>query len=159
MALKPAGPFLRGRLTPCQTPRMHEFALAESVVRAVIQTAEAEGLTAVTRVAVQVGELQSIKQDVFEFALEQVRTDDPRLANTVMEVEIVPARLRCRDCEHVFTLAETGERDATAKEAIHFVPELAHAFMRCPSCASPDFEVVDGRGVGITTIEGDKPDA
>ena len=138
---------------------MHEFALAEAVVRAVLQTAESEGMTAVTRVAVQVGELQSIKQDVFEFALEQVRTEDPRLAEAALEVEIVPARFACRDCEHVFTLAETGEREADAKEAIHFVPELAHAFMRCPSCGSPDFEVAEGRGVGIAAIEGEKPDA
>ena len=138
---------------------MHEFALAEAVIRATLQTAELEGMTAVTRIAVQVGELQSIKKDVFEFALQQVRTEDPRLADAAMEVEIVPARFACRDCEHVFTLAETGEREASAKEAIHFVPELAHAFMRCPSCGSPDFEVVDGRGVGIKEIEGDRPDA
>jgi len=138
---------------------MHEFALAEAVVRAALQTAESEGMTTVTRVAVQVGELQSIKKDVFEFALQQTRTEDPRLAEAVMEVEIVPASFRCRDCENTFTLAETAERDATAKEAIHFVPELAHAFMRCPSCGSPDFEVADGRGVGITEIEGETPDA
>ena len=138
---------------------MHEFALAEAIVRAALQTAESEGMTVVTRVAVQVGELQSIKKDVFEFALAQVGTEDPRLANAAMEVEIVPARFACRDCEHVFALSETGEREADAKEAIHFVPELAHAFMRCPSCGSPDFEVADGRGVGIKEIEGEMPDA
>ena len=138
---------------------MHEFALAEAVVRAVLQTAESEGMTAVTRVAVQVGELQSIKRDVFEFALEQVRSEDPRLADAALEVEIVAARFTCRDCEHVFTLSETAERDPDAEEAIHFVPELAHAFMRCPSCGSPDFEVADGRGVGIASIEGEMPDA
>ena len=138
---------------------MHEFALAEAVVRAVLQTAESEGMTAVTRVAVQVGELQSIKRDVFEFALEQVGSDDPRLADAAMQVEIVPARFACRDCEHVFTLAETAERDPDANEAIHFVPELAHAFMRCPGCGSPDFEVTGGRGVGIASIEGETPDA
>ncbi len=138
---------------------MHEFALAESVVRATLQTAESEGMTAVTRVVVQVGELQQIKKDVFEFALKQVHSDDPRLADTVLVVEIVPARFSCRVCEHGFTLAETGEHDADAKEAIHFVPELAHAFMRCPACGSPDFEVAEGRGVGIASIEGERPDA
>jgi hydrogenase nickel incorporation protein HypA/HybF len=138
---------------------MHEFALAEAVVRAVLQTAESEGMTAVTRVAVRVGELQSIQRDTFEFALQQVRGEDPRMAGAAMEVEIVPARFACRDCEHVFTLAETGERDADAREAIHFVPELAHAFMRCPACGSPDFDVADGRGVDIAAIEGEMPDA
>ena len=138
---------------------MHEFALAEAVIRAALQTAESEGMTAVTRVAVRVGELQSIQKDTFVFALQQTRTDDPRLADTTMEVEIVPASFSCRDCGHAFTLADTAERDANAKEAIHFVPELAHAFMRCPACESPDFEVVDGRGVAISEIEGETPDA
>ena len=138
---------------------MHEFALAEAVVRTALQTADAEGMTAVRRVAVQVGELQSIKKDVFEFALKQTGSDDPRLAETAMEVEIIPASFECRACGHRFTLAETAERDATAKEAIHFVPELAHAFMKCPACESPDFEVADGRGVAIAEIEGDIPDA
>ena len=131
---------------------MHEFALAEAVVRAAIQTADAEGMTAVRRVAVQVGELQSIKKDVFEFALQQTGSDDPRLAETAMEVEIIPAQFECRSCGNRFTLAETAERDATAKEAIHFVPELAHAFLRCPQCRSPDFEVTAGRGVAIASI-------
>jgi hydrogenase nickel incorporation protein HypA/HybF len=106
-----------------------------------------------------VGELQSIQRDTFVFALQQTRTADPRLADAAMEVEIVPATFRCRACEREFTLADTAERDAEAKEAIHFVPELAHAFMRCPSCASPDFDVARGRGVSIAAIEGEAPDA
>ena len=42
-------------------------------------------------------------------------------------------------------------------EAIHFIPELAHAFLECPSCQSPDFELLQGRGVSIGAIEGDTP--
>jgi len=138
---------------------MHEFALAEAVVRATLTTAESEHLAAVTHVAIRVGELQQIRKDVFELALEAVRSDDPRLAGVRMEVEIVPARFACRACGHAFSLAETAERDEDAQEAIHFVPELAHAFMRCPACHSPDFEVAAGRGVDIARIEGERPDA
>ena len=56
-------------------------------------------------------------------------------------------------------MAETELRDDDAAEAIHFVPELAHAFMRCPDCGSPDFEVAAGRGVAISGIEGERDDA
>lgn len=152
-----AGPLLPGRAPCVRLPPMHEFALAEAVVLAVIKTADVEELTAVTSVTVRVGELQQIKKDVFEFALREVHSDDPRLADTRMAVETVPARFCCRVCKHAFTMGEVGERDADAAEAIHFVPELVHAFMRCPSCGSPDFEVIEGRGVDIAQIEGERP--
>ena len=41
---------------------------------------------------------------------------------------------------------------------IHFVPELAHAYLRCPDCSSADFEVLGGRGVSIDAIEGERDD-
>jgi hydrogenase nickel incorporation protein HypA/HybF len=48
-------------------------------------------------------------------------------------------------------LPEPG--DAAEAEAVHFIPELAHAFLQCPSCGSPDFEMLAGRGVSIGSIE------
>ncbi len=46
---------------------------------------------------------------------------------------------------------ELGENE---QEAIHFVPEAAHAFIRCPACGSPDFEISKGRGVWVERITG-----
>ena len=43
---------------------------------------------------------------------------------------------------------------ANEREAIHFVPESAHAFLRCPACKSPDFEISKGRGVWVERITG-----
>ena len=36
------------------------------------------------------------------------------------------------------------------------VPELAHIFVKCPRCKSPDFEVVKGRSIWIESVEGMK---
>jgi len=41
-------------------------------------------------------------------------------------------------------------------EAIHFIPEVAFVHARCPKCGSPDFEIMTGRGVSITSIKGEK---
>jgi hydrogenase nickel incorporation protein HypA/HybF len=46
--------------------------------------------------------------------------------------------------------------DKEVSEAIHFVPEMAHVYIKCPSCGSPDFEVVEGRGVWLQSIKGVK---
>lgn len=139
---------------------MHEYALADAILRAALESASREGMTRVTRIAVHVGELQQIKTSTFEHAMKDVRpVDDPRLESLEVEVTVEPARFRCRACEHAFTIAEAaGERGADESEAIHFVPELAHAFMACPACGSPDFEFVSGRDIEITAIEGERDD-
>ena len=83
---------------------------------------------------------------------------EPRLAAAKITLEIERARFRCRVCDRCFGLPETGEQSDDEAEAIHFIPELAHAFLRCPGCASPDFEVVEGRGVVIYSMEGERDD-
>ena len=135
---------------------MHELALAEAVIAAALEVADREAMSGIERIAVRIGELQRIQREVFEFALREVLpASEPRLASTRITLETEAARFLCRPCGRSFSLADTGgpegEREA---EAIHFVPELAHGFLCCPGCQSPDFEVVEGRGVSIAAIEG-----
>ena len=95
-------------------------------------------------------------RDRFEFALREViPASEARLRDVELLLETEPAGFRCRPCGHSFALAETRETAADEAEAIHFIPELAHAFLRCPGCGSPDFEVVAGRGVVLQTLEGE----
>jgi len=136
---------------------LHELALAEAVVHAALDAAAQNGILRLTRIVVQIGELQSIEREVFEFALREViPASEPRLATTRIELELEPARFRCRPCGRQFALADTeGPADEDESEAIHFIPELAHAFVHCPDCDSPDFEVTAGRGVTLATLEGE----
>ena len=36
-----------------------------------------------------------------------------------------------------------------------FLPEMAHTYLKCPKCKSPDFDIIAGRGVYIKNIIGD----
>jgi hydrogenase nickel incorporation protein HypA/HybF len=132
---------------------MHEWALAEAVITAASEIAEREGLKQVTQVTVRIGELQQVEKDVLQFALSQLKT--PRFKRAIFEVENEKARLRCRACGHKWVFQGKGLDQATL-EAIHFVPEIAHAYVKCPKCASPDFEVQRGRGVWLQTVRGVK---
>ena len=136
---------------------MHELALAEAVIRAALDTAARNDIARLTRIVVGIGELQSIEREVFEFALREViPASEPRIAATRIDVELEPASFRCRPCGREFALADCeGSRDDEAWEAIHFIPEVAHAFVRCPQCESPDFEVTAGRGVVLRELEGE----
>jgi len=136
---------------------MHELALAEAVVATAIEVAVKEGITEITNLEVRVGELQNIKKDVFEFALKEIIPSvESRISGDAISVVIEPAGFRCRPCGRAFSISDVDMPEAEAAlEAIHFIPELAHSFLQCPTCGSPDFEVVQGRGVTIGTIEGE----
>jgi hydrogenase nickel incorporation protein HypA/HybF len=137
---------------------VHELALADAVITAALDVARKNDMERIDRIDVAVGELQRIKRDVFEFALKQVLpANEPLLTDVHIGLEIEPARFRCRPCGHEFGVQDPAPLDEKQAEAIHFVPELSHSFLRCPSCRSPDFEVLGGRGVSIRRIEGQTP--
>lgn len=130
---------------------MHEWALAEGVVSTTARIAEEQGLEKVTEVTVSIGELQQIEHDVFRFALEQLRP--PIMKDAEFVFESIGAKLRCRVCGEEWGFSP-DDMDEEVSEAIHFIPEVAHAYLSCPSCGSPDFEVLEGRGVILSSIKG-----
>jgi hydrogenase nickel incorporation protein HypA/HybF len=132
---------------------MHEWALAEGVITTARRVAEEEDLDEITEVTVAIGELQQIEVDIVEFALDQLRT--PRMENTVFNLVKSPAKFNCRKCSRQWTFS-TEDMDEEVSEAIHFVPEMAHVYIKCPGCGSPDFEVLQGRGVWLESIKGVK---
>ncbi len=132
---------------------MHEWALAEAVVSAVSKVAEEEELKTVSAINLKVGELQQIDLGIFKFALSQLFSG--KLKDARVNVTKTRARLKCRKCGHKWPFSKNG-LDESAKEAIHFVPEIAHAYVRCLLCGSPDFEVERGRGVWIQSVKGEK---
>lgn len=132
---------------------MHEWALAEAVIESVTKLARNEGFLTVEEVTIRIGELQNVDIEIFEFALRQLQL--PMFEFTVFRVEVQSTELGCRVCNrqwnpHSSTLAED------IAESVHFVPEVAHAYMKCPQCGSPDFEVLTGRGVWLQSIRGEK---
>ncbi|NWF86691.1 hydrogenase nickel incorporation protein HypA [Candidatus Bathyarchaeota archaeon] len=130
---------------------MHEWALAEAVITAASEIAEKEGLKEVTVLKIKVGELQQIELDILEFALSQLKPD--KFKNTKINIKIDKAELRCRVCGHQWIFSKE-ELDKNSAEAIHFIPEIAHTYIKCPKCGSPDFEVLRGRGVWLESIKG-----
>jgi hydrogenase nickel incorporation protein HypA/HybF len=132
---------------------MHEWALAEAVIAAASQTAQKEGLKKVTEVRIRIGEMQQIERNIFCFALSQLRPAE--FAETRFEVQKEKAELKCRACGHEWPFGR-NRLDRASAEALHFLPEVAHAYVKCPKCDSPDFEIIKGRGVWLETLKGVK---
>ena len=132
---------------------MHEWALAEAVVSTTLKIAEEKGLKEIIELKIKIGELQQIDQEILEFALSQLRP--PMLKNAKFNLETVKAELKCRVCNHKCKF-NTKNLNEDVSEFIHIVPEIAHTYLKCPKCGSPDFEILTGRGVWLDSIKGVK---
>ena len=130
---------------------MHEWALAEAVISSAAQIAEKEGLKKVVEVSVKIGELQQVERDILRFALEELKSE--RFKDTKFRISTAKTKLSCKVCGHSWYFDRHKLEEATA-EAIHFVPEVAHTYIKCPNCGSPDFETVEGRGVYLEGVKG-----
>lgn len=139
---------------------MHEWALADAVIKSAKNVAKKENLKEITEVVIKIGEIQSIDEELFESALNEVMKkdrDNALFQNTKFICSIEKAKLKCNVCGHEWLFEENkkGLND-TETESMHFIPETAHVFMRCPECNSPDFEVSAGRGIWLDSIEGER---
>lgn len=132
---------------------MHEWALAEGVISTALRVAEEKNAEGIVKVKVRIGELQQIDKDIFETALEEL-VKNTIAAKTRIEIETEKSVLKCRVCGYEWTFdhskKELGEEEF---EAIHFLPDIASVYIRCPKCSSPDFKIEGGRGVWIDSIE------
>ena len=132
---------------------MHEWALAEAILASAKQVAEQEKLIAVSEVTIRVGELQQVEPPILRFALKQLGKDI--FKGVKYHILRAKSTLRCRVCGNTWQY-NSKKLDKSSQEAIHFVPEVAHTYIKCPKCNSPDFEITGGRGVWLEDIKGVK---
>ncbi|MFB3890314.1 MAG: hydrogenase nickel incorporation protein HypA [Candidatus Bathyarchaeia archaeon] len=130
---------------------MHEWALAEAVIATAKQIAEKEKLTQVTEVTVRIGQLQQVERPIFRFALQQLKP--PILQNARFHLRTAKTTLKCRKCGTAWLFSK-AKLDKETAEAIHFIPEVAHTYIKCPNCGSPDFEIIQGRGIWLENLKG-----
>ncbi len=148
---------------------MHEWSLAQGLVASLHSFAEREGLRRITLVEVSVGELMELDVPVFRDAFETLTRGGPADSAELRIVE-EPARFRCRRCGAEWTFAEVEEQihrgvpeDLMVREPggelespLHIFPDLVPAFVRCPRCGGRDFEVLAGRDMRVSRLEGER---
>lgn len=130
---------------------MHEWALAEAVITAAQQVAEKEKLREVREVTIRIGDMQQVEENILRFALSQLKP--ARFKNAEFHISKAKTTLKCRVCGNAWLFSKT-KLGADTTEAIHFVPEVAHSYIKCPKCGSPDFEIAKGRGIWLENIKG-----
>mgnify|MGYP000073556311 FL=1 len=146
---------------------MHEWGIAESIVRAVLEYAEGEGIKRVWEVVISVGELSQLDLEVLRYAAETLSKGTP-LEGAVFKFDEEEARFKCNRCgwewgfEDIKSSIEekVGVRVRDLEGGndlpIHYMPELIYTYASCPKCGSSDFEVVSGMGVKIVRLRVDE---
>jgi hydrogenase nickel incorporation protein HypA/HybF len=108
---------------------VHELSLADAIVEVAREHARGRR---VTTVEVKIGQLRQVVPDALEFAFDLV-AEGTNVEGAALQVEHVPARLACADCE-----AET----------------VVAAFpLVCGRCGSLDVSVVGGDELRVESLE------
>lgn len=132
---------------------MHEWALAESIIAAVIDIAQRENAKEVLEIELVIGELQTIDMEIFKFALDEIKKGTIAEKAEIKFVEQKP-KFKCNVCGNEWKLENLSQILSEEEiESIHFIPELSHVFIKCPKCGSNDFEIIEGRGIILKGIK------
>ena len=113
---------------------MHELSIATGILDVVVKTAEEHGLSSVTLVKTQIGELRMVFPDALSFAFEAC-SRNTLAENAVLEIEEVKSRAKCSGCGSEFHIDQ-------------------YQFF-CPECESHSITVVAGDELLVASIEGD----
>jgi hydrogenase nickel incorporation protein HypA/HybF len=111
---------------------MHEVGIMQSALDIALEWAQRQGAARIHRLGLRVGALSGVVPDALEFAFEVLKQDTPA-ATARLEVETIPLRAYCPDCEREFT---------------------AEAFwVVCPDCDRMDTEIRQGRELEVAYVE------
>ena len=112
---------------------MHEMAVADSILQIIEgKLAGVNPDAQVTKINLKIGKLTCVEPEALRLCF-QVVSKETRLEETVLYIDSVPVRARCKDCEKEFGLEELD--------------------FACPFCASLRIEIQTGRELFIDSFE------
>lgn len=112
---------------------MHEFGIATSALRLVLDHARAHDAVRVTRVRLRIGALSGVDADALRFAFSAL-VPGTVAQEAALEIEDVPAFARCAGCGLEFAAGDD------------FV-------CACPTCGALSADIRRGRELDLASIE------
>lgn len=113
---------------------MHELSIAESLIGIITEEAKNHNMVRIKKIKLQVGELATVVPESLTFCFELVSRDTVA-EGAVLEIETIEVVARCDSCDFSF--------------------QVQDQMFLCPKCDGPVFELVSGRELSVTSIEGE----
>ena len=123
---------------------MHELSMAQGIINAVLETAEANDVTEVNEVTIEVGRLAMINPEQLEFIL-GVLIENTIIEDAKINFEEIPAEITCLDCSF--------HGDAVLDDSDHYAP-----LVKCPKCDSMSVDILNGKDIVVKNIVIEKPE-
>lgn len=111
---------------------MHEFGIAESLLKTALETAAQHGASKVEQVSLRIGALAGVVDEALTFAFEALADGTPAQGARLL-IEAVPVACYCPTCAREFE-----------------APRFSY---RCPHCQALSREVRRGRELQLVSIE------
>ncbi|MHA2615503.1 MAG: hydrogenase maturation nickel metallochaperone HypA/HybF [bacterium JZ-2024 1] len=112
---------------------MHELTIVREMVEKLVESAKAKGVTEIRKVKIQMSPFSGFDADDVEFSFEIVKKENPLTQNALLELEILPGKVKCQNCGHEFEVDE--------------LPSI------CPECDSIDLNPLFPTGIFVHSIE------
>jgi hydrogenase nickel incorporation protein HypA/HybF len=123
---------------------MHELSMAQGILNAVLETAEANDAIKVTDMVIEIGKLAMLNPEQLKFML-GVLCKDTIAENAEIVIEDIDVEIKCYNCDF--------EGIADVDDSDHYAPMIL-----CPKCESHRVEVLNGRDVTVKNISIERED-
>lgn len=110
---------------------MHELGIVYQVIKTVEEVMAEQGLKELDSITLEIGEMRDIVPKFIEEAWQAVRQTTP-YPDAELEIDIIPARARCKNCGAVRNVKQID--------------------FECPLCKSDKLEIFSGREFNIKQI-------
>ena len=114
---------------------MHEFSIADNIVKSVIselESLESTPDTTLQKVHIGVGEMRQVVPDTLKFAYNQL-TEGTAAENSELIIHDNPLRALCSDCK--------------------WEGRLEEKIFICPACNSRNLEIISGKELQLESME------
>lgn len=111
---------------------MHELSIALGIVKIAEEERKKAKARFVTAIELEIGTMAGIEMDSLDFAW-PVAVKDTVLEHAKREIDVVPAKARCLECETEYS--------------------LEHIFDVCPNCQSYFKDIFQGKELRVKALE------
>ena len=113
---------------------MHELTVVSNIFKIILETAEKNNLSRISKISLKVGRQRHLAPDLMKFAFDSV-SKKTIAEHAILNIEKVDIKMKCRSCSREFVV-----KDNT---------------YLCISCGSPGLETISGKDLLIESIEGE----
>ncbi len=120
---------------------MHEFAFAYDIFKVAEATATKYNAKRITEVYLEIGELTLIVPHLLKQSF-IMATKGSIAEGAELKIEIIPGKIRCRECNKISTVTLNEEAQLTGLQ-----------LFQCKFCHSKNTEIIDGKKANVKNIK------